>query len=160
MLDKLYDPKPVEEKWLKTWLGSSWFHADPAPGKKKPFVIVIPPPNITGALHMGHALNNTLQDVLIRWRRMQGFNALWMPGTDHAGIATQAVVEKRIRDEEKKIATEKARIEEDMGHARRSLTEYKRLDAELVTSKELYNSYLKKHSETRATSASGKMSGS
>ena len=68
----------------------------------QPFTIVIPPPNVTGALHLGHALNNTLQDVLIRWRRMQGYNALWVPGTDHAGIATQAVVEKRIAQEEKK----------------------------------------------------------
>ena len=68
----------------------------------KPFTIVIPPPNVTGALHLGHALNNTLQDILIRMKRMQGFNTLWMPGTDHAGIATQAVVERRLFEEEKK----------------------------------------------------------
>ena len=66
------------------------------PEARKPYTIVIPPPNVTGALHLGHALNNTLQDILIRWRRMQGYNALWMPGTDHAGIATQAVVERRL----------------------------------------------------------------
>ena len=72
------------------------------PDARRPFTIVIPPPNVTGALHLGHALNSTLQDVLIRMKRMQGFNALWMPGTDHAGIATQAVVERRLREEEGK----------------------------------------------------------
>src|SRR5262249_12459621 len=75
------------------------------------FTIVIPPPNVTGALHMGHALNNTLQDVLIRWRRMQGYNALYLPGTDHAGIATQAVVERRIREEEGKTRHDLGRAE-------------------------------------------------
>ena len=69
---------------------------------RKPFTIVIPPPNVTGALHLGHGLNNTLQDILIRTRRMQGFEALWMPGTDHAGIATQAVVERRLKEQENK----------------------------------------------------------
>ncbi|MDQ3238226.1 MAG: valine--tRNA ligase, partial [Actinomycetota bacterium] len=78
-----------------------YFRADPA-SPKPPYTIVIPPPNVTGALHLGHALNNTLQDILIRWRRMQGYDALWMPGTDHAGIATQAVVERRLLEEEKK----------------------------------------------------------
>src|SRR5580765_8050517 len=100
-LPKAYDPKAAQEKWLTFWEERGYFHSDPD-SKRKAFTIVIPPPNVTGALHMGHALNNTLQDVLIRWRRMQGFNTLWMPGTDHAGIATQAVVERRIRDEEKK----------------------------------------------------------
>ena len=97
-LPKAYDPKEAQEKWLAV-LGTSaaTSTAEPDP-TAKPFTIVIPPPNVTGALHMGHALNNTLQDVLIRWRRMQGYNALWMPGTDHAGIATQAVVERRICD--------------------------------------------------------------
>ncbi|MBI5746385.1 MAG: valine--tRNA ligase [Nitrospirae bacterium] len=97
-LDKRYDPKEVEERWYKFWIEKGLFHADgqsPAP----PYSIVIPPPNITGSLHMGHALDNTLQDILIRWRRMQGFNALWMPGTDHAGIATQNVVERKIMAE-------------------------------------------------------------
>ena len=75
--------------------------ADPT-DDRPPFTIVIPPPNVTGALHLGHALNNTLQDILIRMKRMQGFNTLWMPGTDHAGIATQAVVERRLFEEEKK----------------------------------------------------------
>jgi valyl-tRNA synthetase len=100
-LPKQYDPHEAQKRWLQFWEERGYWHSRPDPNRK-PFCIVIPPPNVTGALHMGHALNNTLQDVLIRWRRMQGQNALWMPGTDHAGIATQAVVEKRIRDEEKK----------------------------------------------------------
>src|SRR5580765_95957 len=100
-LAKAYDPKAAQEKWLKFWDERGYFHSEPDPSRK-PFCIVIPPPNVTGALHMGHALNNTLQDVLIRWRRMQGYDALWMPGTDHAGIATQAVVERRLREEENK----------------------------------------------------------
>ncbi len=88
-------------RWLQFWNERGYYHSEPD-ADRKPYCIVIPPPNVTGALHMGHALNNTLQDVLIRWRRAQGYNALWMPGTDHAGIATQAVVERRLRDEEKK----------------------------------------------------------
>ena len=94
-LPKAYDPKAAQEKWLSFWEERGYFHSDPDP-KRKAYTIVIPPPNVTGALHMGHALNNTLQDVLIRWKRMQGFNAMWMPGIDHAGIATQAVVERRM----------------------------------------------------------------
>lgn len=100
-LPKVYEPKAVEEKWLKVWLDARLFHADvSAPGD--PFSIVIPPPNVTGSLHMGHALNNTLQDVLVRYKRMKGFNALWVPGTDHAGIATQNVVERELKKEGKK----------------------------------------------------------
>src|SRR6516162_5250409 len=99
-LPKQYDPRQAQQRWLQFWDEHGYFHS--RPDNREPFTIVIPPPNVTGALHMGHALNNTLQDVLIRWRRMQGFNTLWMPGTDHAGIATQAVVERRIREEEKK----------------------------------------------------------
>jgi valyl-tRNA synthetase len=100
-LPKAYEPKDAQQKWLTFWEQKGYFHADPAkPGE--PYTIVIPPPNVTGALHMGHALNNTLQDVLIRWRRMQGRNTLWMPGTDHAGIATQAVVERLVMQTEKK----------------------------------------------------------
>jgi valyl-tRNA synthetase len=99
-LPKAYEPKDAQAKWLAFWDAKGYFHADPAkPGEA--YTIVIPPPNVTGALHMGHALNNTLQDVLIRWRRMQGRNALWMPGTDHAGIATQAVVERLLTSEDK-----------------------------------------------------------
>jgi valyl-tRNA synthetase len=109
-LAKTYDPKAAQETWLKFWEERGYFHSDPDPARK-PYTIVIPPPNVTGALHMGHALNNTLQDVLIRWRRMQGFNALWMPGTDHAGIATQAVVERLILSQEKKTRHEIGREE-------------------------------------------------
>lgn len=100
-LPKQYDPQEAQKRWYAFWLEKGYFHADPASGKP-PYTIVIPPPNVTGALHLGHALNNTLQDILIRWRRMQGYDALWMPGTDHAGIATQAVVERRLLEEEKK----------------------------------------------------------
>src|SRR4030042_1159724 len=95
-----YNPKETEDKWYKFWQGHSLFSARPDPSKK-PFTIVIPPPNVTGILHMGHALNNTIQDILIRWKRMQGFNSMWMPGTDHAGIATQNVVEKKLAKEGK-----------------------------------------------------------
>jgi valyl-tRNA synthetase len=100
-LPKQYDPQEAQRRWYGFWLEKGYFHADPSSGKP-PYTIVIPPPNVTGALHLGHALNNTIQDILIRWRRMQGYDALWMPGTDHAGIATQAVVETRLRTEENK----------------------------------------------------------
>jgi valyl-tRNA synthetase len=100
-LPKQYDPQQAQQRWLALWAERGYFHSRPDP-ERTPFTIVIPPPNVTGALHMGHALNNTLQDVLIRWRRAQGYNALWLPGTDHAGIATQAVVERRLREEEGK----------------------------------------------------------
>ncbi len=109
-LPKQFDPKEAQEKWLTFWSERGYFHSRPDPNRK-PYTIVIPPPNVTGALHMGHALNNTLQDVLIRWRRMQGFNAEWMPGTDHAGIATQAVVEKLIFQQEKKTRRDLGREE-------------------------------------------------
>lgn len=97
-LDKTYDPKAVEARWYQTWNEHGYFHASPShPGQ--PYCIVIPPPNVTGSLHVGHALNHSLQDILIRWRRMQGRNVLWLPGTDHAGIATQNVVEKQLMAE-------------------------------------------------------------
>ena len=99
-IPKQYDPRDAQDRWYQFWLENGFFHADPS-SEKPPYCIVIPPPNVTGALHLGHALNNTLQDVLIRWRRMQGWDCLWMPGTDHAGIATQAVVERRLLEEEK-----------------------------------------------------------
>src|SRR5947209_13359454 len=99
-LAKQYEPREAQQRWRQFWDQRGYFHSRPD-ANREPFCIVIPPPNVTGALHMGHALNNTLQDVLIRWRRAQGYNALWIPGTDHAGIATQAVVERRLRDEEK-----------------------------------------------------------
>jgi len=100
-LPKAYDPQAAQARWYAFWIEKGYFHADPS-SPKPPYTIVIPPPNVTGALHLGHALNNTIQDILIRWRRMQGYEALWMPGTDHAGIATQAVVEARLRTEEGK----------------------------------------------------------
>ncbi|MFH1791417.1 MAG: valine--tRNA ligase [Candidatus Omnitrophota bacterium] len=97
-IPKVYNPKETEDKWYGFWEAKGYFHAEPDP-RKKPYCVVIPPPNITGILHMGHALNNTIQDILIRFKRMQGFAALWMPGTDHAGIATQNVVEKKLAKE-------------------------------------------------------------
>ena len=95
-----YDHAAAQARWYRFWEEQGYFHSQPKPDRK-PYAIVIPPPNVTGALHLGHALNNTLQDILIRQKRMQGFDTLWMPGTDHAGIATQAVVEKRLLTEEK-----------------------------------------------------------
>src|SRR5207253_5653181 len=93
-LAKTYDPKAAEAPWYDQWERKGYFK--PNFGGKSPYSIVIPPPNVTGSLHMGHALNNTLQDILIRWRRMQGHQTLWVPGTDHGGIATQNVVEKQL----------------------------------------------------------------
>ncbi|HHY39165.1 MAG TPA: valine--tRNA ligase [Clostridia bacterium] len=93
-----YDPGSVEQKWYQVWLELDAFRARPGKGKT-PFSIVIPPPNVTGSLHMGHALDNTIQDILVRWRRMEGYETLWLPGTDHAGIATQHVVEAELRKE-------------------------------------------------------------
>jgi len=97
MLDKSYDPHLVEEKWYRHWEKLGYFRADEN-SDQKAYSIVIPPPNVTGVLHIGHALNNTLQDILVRFKRMKGYNALWMPGTDHAGIATQNVVEKQLSE--------------------------------------------------------------
>ena len=97
-LDKIYEPQAVEARWGQYWIDQGYFAAkSDAPGDS--YTIVIPPPNVTGSLHIGHALNNTLQDILIRWRRMQGRKTLWVPGTDHAGIATQNVVERQLRQE-------------------------------------------------------------
>ena len=90
-LPKTYDPASAQKRWVEHWLNRGYCNADPTPGREQ-HTIMIPLPNVTGALHMGHCLNGTIQDLLTRWRRMQGRVALWMPGTDHAGIATQAVV--------------------------------------------------------------------
>ena len=95
-LEKTYNPSEIEDKLYKKWIDGGYFHAEPD-SKKEPYTIVIPPPNVTGQLHMGHALDETLQDVLIRYKRMQGYSALWLPGTDHAGIATQIKVEESLR---------------------------------------------------------------
>jgi valyl-tRNA synthetase len=95
-MEPLYKPHGVEERWQRTWEAERLYHAE-ADDPRPPYVIAVPPPNVTGVLHMGHALNGTLQDALIRWHRMRGFNALWQPGFDHAGIATQVVVEQELR---------------------------------------------------------------
>jgi len=101
-IPSVYNPNIVEEKWYKFWLEKDYFKAkNQFINKENNYSIVIPPPNITGSLHIGHALNNTLQDILIRWKRMEGYNTLWLPGTDHAGIATQNVVEREIAREGK-----------------------------------------------------------
>ena len=97
-LEKNYDPKDIEDRLYSKWISKKYFHAEVNPDKK-PYTIVIPPPNITGQLHMGHALDNTLQDILIRFKRMQGYEALWLPGTDHASIATEAKIVEAMRKE-------------------------------------------------------------
>src|SRR5215204_788380 len=107
MLDKTYDPKEIEARLYPEWEQSGAFRAHPE-SPKAPYCIVIPPPNVTGSLHMGHALDNTLQDVLIRWRRMKGDDVLWQPGTDHAGIATQMVVVRNLEQEGIGLAVEGA----------------------------------------------------
>ena len=97
-MDKAYEPSKFERHWYDEWSRLELFRADPShPGD--PFCVVIPPPNITGNLHLGHALNATLQDILVRWRRMQGRSVLWLPGTDHASIATQVMVERQLEEE-------------------------------------------------------------
>ena len=100
-IEKVYNPKDVEDKWYAVWQEKGYFHARVNP-QKKPYTIVIPPPNVTDRLHMGHAFNNSIQDILIRYKRKAGFEALWVPGTDHAGIATQAVVERDLKKKEGK----------------------------------------------------------
>jgi len=105
-MEKTYNPSAIERAWYDRWQAAGLFHSDAGRGGE-PYCIVIPPPNVTGILHMGHALNNTIQDILVRWRRMQGRNTVWMPGTDHAGIATQNVVERALRAEN--------RTREDLG---------------------------------------------
>ena len=99
---KAYNPKKVEDKIYRFWLKTGFFNPDKLPNKrKKPYSIVIPPPNVTGSLHMGHALNATVQDILIRWKRLQGYKTLWLPGTDHAGIATEVKVKRELQKEGK-----------------------------------------------------------
>ena len=109
-LAKTFDPTTTQQQALRLWHEHNAFHAEPTdPGQ--PYSIVIPPPNVTAALHLGHALNNTLQDILTRYHRMLGDNTCWLPGTDHAGIATQTVVEKRVLAEEGKRRTDFRRDE-------------------------------------------------
>ncbi len=100
MLDKTFRPHEVERRQYARWEEAEAFACGRKPDAP-PYTIVIPPPNVTGSLHMGHALNNTLQDILIRWQRMRGSDVLWQPGTDHAGMATQMVVERQLADEGK-----------------------------------------------------------
>ena len=97
-MNKHYDPKEIEAKWYPIWMERGLFHSD-SEQDGEPYCVMIPPPNVTGILHMGHALNNAIQDIMVRWRRMQGRNTIWMPGTDHAGIATQNVVERALKKE-------------------------------------------------------------
>ena len=97
-LEKTYNPADIEQRLYDKWLEKKYFHAEPDENKK-PFTIIIPPPNITGQLHMGHALDNTMQDIIIRVKRMQGYNALWQPGTDHASIATEVKILEQLKKE-------------------------------------------------------------
>ncbi len=122
-LSKVYEPKVIEKQANEIWNSKPYFHAQPPEDNQKAYTIVIPPPNVTAPLHLGHALNNTLQDILIRFRRMQKYSTLWMPGTDHAGIATQTVVEKRILSEEGKRRTDFER-EEFVGRVQAWKDEY------------------------------------
>ncbi len=92
-MDKTYQPHAIETSWYETWESNDYFAPS---GEGQPYTIMIPPPNVTGSLHMGHGFNNAIMDALIRYRRMQGRNTLWQPGTDHAGIATQMVVERQL----------------------------------------------------------------
>lgn len=144
MMEKTYDPKQVEEKWYKYWEDNGYFHAE-VDKTKEPFCVVIPPPNVTGQLHMGHALDNTMQDILVRWKRMQGYNTVWIPGTDHAGIATQARVEAHIRSTEGKSREDLGREEflkrtwawkEDYGN--QILNQLKKLGASLDWERERF----------------------
>ena len=98
-LEKTYNPADIEDRLYQKWLDGKYFHARGESQDKKPFTIVMPPPNITGQLHMGHALDNTMQDILIRYKRMQGYEALWQPGTDHAAIATEVKVIDKLKQE-------------------------------------------------------------
>ena len=97
-LEKTYNPADIEDRLYAKWVNKKYFHAE-VNANKKPYTIVIPPPNITGQLHMGHALDNTLQDIIIRSKRMQGYETLWMPGTDHASIATEAKIVEAMKEE-------------------------------------------------------------
>ena len=101
VMDKRFDPASYESRWQAWWEEQELFRCpqDPEGGGRTPYCILIPPPNVTGKLHMGHALQSTLQDLVTRWRRMRGDNALWLPGTDHAGIATQLMVERQLEQE-------------------------------------------------------------
>ena len=108
-LAKAYDPSAIEEKWAAYWVKERLFDTTPGAGGDKAFTMLLPPPNVTGRLHMGHMLNQTEMDILTRWHRMKGERALWVPGTDHAGIATQMMVEKQLASEGKTTREELGR---------------------------------------------------
>ncbi|EPZ53844.1 tRNA synthetases class I family protein [[Clostridium] sordellii ATCC 9714] len=103
-LSKTYNPKDFESRLYSKWVEEGLFKSKPNPNKK-PFTIMLPPPNITGQLHMGHALDHTLQDILIRWKRMDGYETLWQPGTDHASIATEVRLLKELKNKKEKLNT-------------------------------------------------------
>ncbi|CAN0584483.1 unnamed protein product, partial [Laminaria digitata] len=103
-MSKAYNPSDHESRVWQKWINANAFHADPdrvLSGDARPYCVLIPPPNVTAALHLGHALNNSIQDILVRAHRMKGYETLWMPGTDHAGIATQTMVDKRLKEQGK-----------------------------------------------------------
>jgi len=114
-LSKTYESSKAEEKWYKHWLEKKYFHS--TPDHREPYTVVIPPPNVTGVLHMGHMLNNTIQDVLVRKARMEGKNACWIPGTDHASIATEAKVVNKLLEQGIKKAdlTREGFLKHDLG---------------------------------------------
>ena len=103
-----YDPQAVESKWYQYWLDNKLFSSKP--DGREPYTVVIPPPNVTGVLHMGHMLNNTIQDILVRRARMEGKNACWVPGTDHASIATEAKVVNRLAQQQRGVSREEAKL--------------------------------------------------
>ena len=113
-LDKSYDPSRLEKRWYDHWIEKKYFHADEQ-APKAPWSMVIPPPNVTGSLHMGHALGSTVEDIFTRWRRMSAYNAMWLPGTDHAGIATQTVVERELMKEERRATGKHLRTARSCG---------------------------------------------
>src|SRR5689334_10272228 len=101
-LPKAYDPSAIETRWAEYWVKENLFAADTSSSERPVFTLLLPPPNVTGRLHMGHMLNQTEMDIIVRWHRMRGFATLWLPGTDHAGIATQMMVERQLASEGKK----------------------------------------------------------
>ena len=143
-MDARYEPKGVEERWQRTWEEEGLFRAGAGARRDETFVIAVPPPNVTGALHMGHALNGSIQDVLVRWHRMQGFDTLWQPGYDHAGISTQNVVEKELVREgtSRKELGREAFVERVWDHLERTgrtiMGQFRRLGASLAYDRERF----------------------
>ncbi|HWJ43800.1 MAG TPA: class I tRNA ligase family protein, partial [Gaiellaceae bacterium] len=143
-MEPLYKPEGVEERWQQTWEEEGLYRAGAGARRDETFVICVPPPNVTGALHMGHALNGSLQDVLVRWHRMRGFDTLWQPGYDHAGISTQNVVEKQLAKEgtSRKELGRDAFVERVWRHleetGRTIMGQFRRLGASLDYSRERF----------------------